>query len=264
MLLAPLAACGRPAVPWGSDVPTRRASADEAALEADLLARVNAFRRAERLPEVRLDERLSTIARAHSADMASGEYLEHESPDKGALAERLDRAGFAWEEARENVGRVASVESAHRGFLASPGHRANLLLPGATDAGIGIVRRGGTIYVTEILVRVAADVAPSDLEADLWVRTSRATGRHGRLDRLADRLAALVPVDLSSAGMADLAEAVRREEEGAVEIVAQVAGGSGTIDPPAGSAGRPLGIGVARDHEPDGRPVYKVLFLIGR
>jgi uncharacterized protein YkwD len=43
----------------------------------------------------------------------------------------------------------------HRAFMHSPGHRANILNPAFRQAGIGIVKINGNLWVTEVFRRPA-------------------------------------------------------------------------------------------------------------
>jgi uncharacterized protein YkwD len=85
------------------------------------------------------DPRLTAIARAHSRDMVDHDFVGHVSPRTGTAMDRVHRAGLAPELVLENVGRAYAAEEAESGFLASPGHRGNLLDPRARLLGVGIV-----------------------------------------------------------------------------------------------------------------------------
>jgi uncharacterized protein YkwD len=106
--------------------------------ETRLLALVNRDRVAAHRKPLVLDARLSEIARAHSRDMAEHQFVAHVSPRTGSAAERVARAGLAPALLLENVGRAYSAEDAESGFMASPGHRGNILDVRATRIGIGI------------------------------------------------------------------------------------------------------------------------------
>lgn len=266
-----LAGCGRPEhdVPYGSDVPDRQATPRETERETRLLTLVNRSRREKGLNELALDERLSTIARAHSQDLADGRYVAHDSPIKGDLAERLHRAGFAVERAGENVGRTRTVEEAHQGFLDSEDHRDNVYMFGAEHLGVGVVERDGWLYTTEIFVRTVADDPPADVRASLWERAGT-TGRDDVLDRVADRLAPEIPVALAAPDLDALGrrcvEELRLEglDRFDFELVALVSSRPATADVAPIREASAAGIGVARGVDDEGRPIYKILFLVAR
>ena len=75
------------------------------------------------------DNRLAAIARGHSRDMVSADFVAHVSPTTGDALDRVKRAGLSFPLVVENVGQEGGVQQAHRGFMASPGHRANVLNP---------------------------------------------------------------------------------------------------------------------------------------
>jgi uncharacterized protein YkwD len=144
-----------PAVaPRGAGTRQARVSADAA--EKDVLALVNRDRLAAGLGAVVWDPKLADIARAHSRDMADHDFVGHVSPRTGSALDRVHKGGLTPELILENVGRAYSAQEVEAGFMASPGHRANVVEPRATKLGVGVVLGApvtGTIplYVTQIL-----------------------------------------------------------------------------------------------------------------
>src|SRR4029079_11229637 len=114
-----------PAAPRSAGV--QPATADAAAAEQQMLALVNRDRRAAGLAPVKLDEHLADIARAHSREMAGDDTVFHVSPRTGTALDRVPKAGLAPHIVLENVGGAYSAEEAESGFLASPGHRSNIV-----------------------------------------------------------------------------------------------------------------------------------------
>ncbi|MBC7172111.1 MAG: hypothetical protein H5U40_06790, partial [Polyangiaceae bacterium] len=100
---------------------------------------------------------------------AANDFLAHESPRTGGPAARASAGGVESALLLENVGRGPSAVDVHRGFMASPGHRGNLLNEGATHIGVGVVARphGERIdyIVTVMFISVAAEIDP-DRAAD--------------------------------------------------------------------------------------------------
>ena len=75
----------------------------------------------------------------------AGSGLGH-NPDLGG---DLDRAGVTgWTSWGENVGYGGDIDQVHAALLASQGHRADILNPHYSQVGIGVVRSGGTVWVT--------------------------------------------------------------------------------------------------------------------
>lgn len=88
----------------------------------------NQVRRKFGLPEMRADPILSAIAQAHAEDMLKRHYFEHNTPEGLTPFQRMDQAGLQYNAAAENI--AMGVNDANKVFdvwLASPGHRANLL-----------------------------------------------------------------------------------------------------------------------------------------
>jgi uncharacterized protein YkwD len=121
--------------------------------EQEIFALINNERRAAGLSPLIWDDRLGAIARAHSRDMSSNNFIAHVSPTTGDTMARVSRAGLRFGLVLENVGQEGGVRQAHQGFMNSPGHRANVLNGRATHVGVGVVvnhRRGAPIVVTEM------------------------------------------------------------------------------------------------------------------
>src|SRR6185436_17797977 len=128
---------------------------DPEAVEKRLLELVNRDRGHQGLGLVRLDSRLSEIARAHSREMADTGVVGHVSPRTGNVRDRVLRARIDVALLGENVGQDYSAAGAHRGFMSSPGHRSNVVDPRRTAVGIGVVRgkehtEPVPLYITEI------------------------------------------------------------------------------------------------------------------
>jgi uncharacterized protein YkwD len=61
-------------------------------------------------------------------------------------------SGWEWEVVGENVGVGATVRSVHRALMDSRSHRRNILSRAFDKVGVGVVRSGGRIWVTEIFL----------------------------------------------------------------------------------------------------------------
>jgi uncharacterized protein YkwD len=111
-------------------------------LEWRLLERVNAVRVRRGLNPLRVSSELSSAARHHSKDMARSGLCGHES--FSYRVSRFYRRGAGWRRwsAAENVlchaRRLTAADAVGR-WLASPGHRANLLAPEWRDVGVAAV-----------------------------------------------------------------------------------------------------------------------------
>ena len=125
--------------------------------EARLLSLVNRDRASAGLPPLAPDARLSEVARAHSREMAEHDLVAHVSPTTGSAVDRVARVGLAPALLLENVGRAYSADDAEGGFMASPGHRGNVLDRRATRIGVGVAigrdLAGATpLFVTQLMM----------------------------------------------------------------------------------------------------------------
>lgn len=121
--------------------------------EARLLELVNAARAEAGLAPVSLDARLCDVARGHSAEMGEEGYFSHISPDGRSPGDRLRAASIDFQLSGENIAIDQTIEGAHAAFMASPGHRRNVLDPEFTYVGLGVVRTDRGLYVTESFIR---------------------------------------------------------------------------------------------------------------
>ncbi|MBM4434458.1 MAG: serine protease [Chloroflexi bacterium] len=124
------------------DLPRDLALQPDPQAEAQMLALLNEERAAAGLRPLTLDPRLVPVARAHSEEMFRLRYFGHQSPQTGSPFDRLQWAGIRYSRAGENLAYAQSVAVAHRGLMASEGHRENILRPEFTRIGIGVISAG--------------------------------------------------------------------------------------------------------------------------
>jgi len=136
LFVIPPAAC---AAATGATVTPPAADAGAAAW---LLAQVNVERRAAGREPLVADPALADVAAAHARDMIARQYFAHIAPGGATPATRLHRAGIHFQAAGENLAGHTSVAGAHAMLMASPGHRAVILGPAFTRAGIAVVPGG--------------------------------------------------------------------------------------------------------------------------
>jgi uncharacterized protein YkwD len=143
---------------------------------------INQERRDDKLTALAFDERLSTIARSHSQDMAARHFFSHTNPDgqdataRGTLAGFRCRKQIARNTFKEGLGenlfqdnlysriRISGNErsfdwntpeeiAAHslKGWMNSPPHRRNILESTYGQTGIGIaVSDDDKVYITQL------------------------------------------------------------------------------------------------------------------
>ena len=120
---------------------TSRGAIRVTASESSFGSLINASRRQYGLKPLRVVSDLTVLARSWSTTMAHAGDIWHNP--------RLTARAGAWRVVGENVGVGGNVQQLEDAFMASPGHRANVLSGSYTEVGIGVVRYNGTLYVTE-------------------------------------------------------------------------------------------------------------------
>ncbi len=146
---------GRPAMAAETAVP----DATTVAAETELITRLNADRAASGLAALRVDPRLTAIARARSADMASRGYFSHEQPDGQSVFDIVDATGIVWYAAAETIAWNPlspisdSALAAEMQWVESAPHRAILVGLESNYLGVGsaIDATGRTIW-TAVLI----------------------------------------------------------------------------------------------------------------
>ncbi|MEW2359439.1 CAP domain-containing protein [Spirillospora sp. NPDC029432] len=133
-----------------SGSPGRTASAPSSAA-GQVVALTNAERRKKGCSALTIDGRLQNAAQRHSADMVARGYFSHSSPSGKGPGDRITAAGYRWSTYGENIAAgqptPASVVSS---WMNSSGHRANILNCSFKNIGIGLARKGGTPYWTQV------------------------------------------------------------------------------------------------------------------
>jgi uncharacterized protein YkwD/uncharacterized membrane protein required for colicin V production len=118
--------------------------------EQTMLAQLNQSRLEHGLSPLKDDPQLRQLAVAHSEEMLKLGYFSHDSPISGSPSDRAKAAGIEYTVFGENLAYAPTIDTAERGLMRSPGHRANILSPDFTQVGIGvIVTSFGTRMVTQ-------------------------------------------------------------------------------------------------------------------
>ena len=103
---------------------------------------VNRERGANGVGSLALSEKLSRRAHNHSEEMADSGTLFHSCL---SCSGRRSTSMMA-----ENIGVGASVQAVHDALMDSSGYRENILGSEYQRVGVGIVRRGDRVWVTEL------------------------------------------------------------------------------------------------------------------
>jgi uncharacterized protein YkwD len=140
----------------------------EPAGEQQLFALITQERAKAGLSPLALNESLTHSARKHSELMIERDSLAHQLLGEDPLVMRLAAEGLRCDHDGENIALNGDVASAHVALMDSPGHRANILAAQFNSVGIGVVRTGDLVYVTEDFAHVMPSY--SDFEADAVVQ----------------------------------------------------------------------------------------------
>lgn len=103
----------------------------------------NAARADQGLPALKLDSRVTTTAQVKAQDMATNRYFSHTSPTLGSPFDQMKKEGISYRRAAENIAMgQRSAKEVVDAWMASPGHRANILDRNLTHIGIGYSAKG--------------------------------------------------------------------------------------------------------------------------
>jgi uncharacterized protein YkwD len=112
----------------------------------------NAERASAGCPALTVNGTLTSIALAHSKDMAARNYFDHASPEGKSPFDRMTDAGYAFRAAAENIAAgQRTPEDVVRAWMNSAGHRANILNCGLRQIGVGYATGGrfGTYWTQD-------------------------------------------------------------------------------------------------------------------
>jgi pyruvate/2-oxoglutarate dehydrogenase complex dihydrolipoamide acyltransferase (E2) component len=142
-----------------------------ASMESQFVAKMNAARQSAGLRPYAVASDLTSIARQHSAQMASRQELYH-NPNLTTQVQN-------WQAVGENVGEGPTVSDIHNAFMQSPEHKANILDHDFTQVGVGVVvDKNGIIWVTEDFrqpMRSSSSPAPTHHSAPKTTTTHQAS-----------------------------------------------------------------------------------------
>ena len=137
-------------------------------IRAAILCLHNQIRAENDLPALRENRRLRKAALGHSRHMVKSTYFEHTTPEGVTMVDRILRAKYVREDEGwvlgENLawgtGSFGTPRGALDRWMASPGHRANILKRSFREMGVGVVLGvpvpdlvGGATYSVDFGVR---------------------------------------------------------------------------------------------------------------
>ncbi|WP_308164428.1 CAP domain-containing protein [Nonomuraea sediminis] len=130
-----------PTTPTPTPTPT---TGGDSSIEDQVVSLTNKARESQGCRPLINDPKLSAAAREHSSDMAAKNYFDHTSKDGRSPGDRIRAAGFSpistW---GENIAMGQRTPAdVVKGWLNSPGHRANIMNCAFTHIGVGYAKQG--------------------------------------------------------------------------------------------------------------------------
>ncbi|CAG0987768.1 hypothetical protein PLCT2_02286 [Planctomycetaceae bacterium] len=131
------------------------ATANELSLASQVLVLVNQERANNGgLPPLTNNAAVAQVAYDHSWDMRSRGFFSHTNPGGASPFDRMAYAGIAYSSAGENIAMgYATPNDVMAGWMASSGHRANILNTSYTEIGIGVREGPGGPWWTQVFRR---------------------------------------------------------------------------------------------------------------
>ncbi len=131
--------------------PTTPADNSVVAYENKVLELVNVERQKAGIAALKMDETIRNVARMKSQDMQAKRYFDHNSPTYGSPFDMMKQFGITYKSAGENIAMgQRTPEEVVKGWMNSPGHRANILNASFNYIGVGYVANGN--YWTQMFV----------------------------------------------------------------------------------------------------------------
>ncbi len=124
---------------------------DYSAFQKKVVDLVNAERAKAGLKPLKMNTQLSKTATLKSQDMAKNNYFDHNSPTYGSPFDMMKKYGISYRTAGENIAMGQTTpEQVMKGWMNSPGHRANILKASFTQIGVGVAKNSaGRLYWTQ-------------------------------------------------------------------------------------------------------------------
>lgn len=149
--------------------PGVRGAEDDSSRRDVIVKLTNAFRRARKLPPLKVNATLASVAQKHAENMArqdkygdtdrNGHILDGKGPK-----DRVEASGYKYARFTENVGytnRPGPARDLVTLWSESPAHRKNMLDPTVTEIGVGIARgRSGKYYGVQVFAKPAVKLIP--------------------------------------------------------------------------------------------------------
>jgi uncharacterized protein YkwD len=120
------------------------------AAESQVLSLVNTERAKAGCAPVTADPALAAVARAHSADMRDRHFFSHTNPDGLDPFARARAAGISYARAENIAYGQRDAAAVMAAWMASTGHRQNILNCGLSRLGVGVAEGTGGPWWTQL------------------------------------------------------------------------------------------------------------------
>jgi uncharacterized protein YkwD len=117
--------------------------------EKQFVELINRERTKQGLAPLVVDPRLTQAARKHTELLVAHKTLSHQFEGEPPLDGRFSDVNLPSDEEGENTALDKNIPSAHKGLMNDPAHRDNILSPNYNAVGVGVIRSGGQLYMTE-------------------------------------------------------------------------------------------------------------------
>jgi uncharacterized protein YkwD len=141
---APTRATPRPSDPPASTAAAPTSSSD---VTTAVVTLTNAERAKAGCRSLTVNATLTAVAQAHSQDMATNDYFDHDSQDGQTPFDRMTAAGYRYSTAAENIAAgQRTPQDVMAAWMNSAGHRANILNCALTEIGVGYAASSSSEY----------------------------------------------------------------------------------------------------------------------
>jgi uncharacterized protein YkwD len=133
--------------PPPAPAPVTSAPAGNTSVAAQVVALTNAERAKAGCGPLSVDGTLTAVAQAHSQDMATHNYFDHNSQDGRSPFDRITAAGYSFSTAAENIAAgQRTPQDVMTSWMNSPGHKANILNCALHQIGVGYATASSSQY----------------------------------------------------------------------------------------------------------------------
>lgn len=123
--------------------------------ENEVVRLVNIERAKNGLQALKANWQVARVARYKSQDMANKGYFSHTSPTYGSPFKMMESFGVKFSAAGENIAMGQRIPAeVMKGWMNSPGHRANILSAAYSQIGVGLAKNSsGSLYWTQMFIK---------------------------------------------------------------------------------------------------------------